>query len=178
MGGFGRGLRRVLDGLYFTAGVIAACCLVTILALIVMQMIARWSGLTFPGATDYAGYFMAGASFFAFAYALNHGAHIRVSILLNAAGRHRRWLEIWCFGVGALTATYFARYAVKTTYWSHKLKDISQGLDATPIWIPQLAMSAGTILLAIALWDHLIRLLIFGDHGVRAESVGGVEGGE
>lgn len=166
-----RALRRILDFLYKLGGVIAAVFLVAILLIIVLQMLARWTGQVFPGATDYAGYCMAGASFFAFAYALNHGAHIRVSLFLNALGRHRRWGEIWCFAIGAVTATYLARYAVKGTYWSWKLKELSQGLDATPMWIPQLAMSAGTILLAIAFWDHLARILFTGDHGIRADMV-------
>ena len=79
-------LRRILDGLYKAGGVIAALFLIAILSLIVIQMVARWTGEVFSGAPDYAGYCMAGASFFAFAYALNHGAHIRVSIVLNALG--------------------------------------------------------------------------------------------
>lgn len=171
MHAIGRPIRRILDAAYLAGGIIAACFLIAILTLIVLQMMARWFGFVFPGATDYAGYCMAGASFFAFAYALNHGAHIRVSILLNAVGAARYWFEIWCFGIGALTATFFARYAVKTTYWSYKLNDISQGLDATPIWIPQLAMAAGTILLAVALWDHFFQLIFHGSHSVRADRV-------
>jgi TRAP-type C4-dicarboxylate transport system permease small subunit len=166
-----RALRRILDFLYLAGGVVAALFLVAILVIIVLQMLARWTGQVFPGATDYAGYCMAGASFFAFAYALNHGAHIRVSLLLTALGHRRRWGELWCFGIGAVTATYFARYAVKGNFWSWKLNDISQGLDATAIWIPQLAMSAGTILLAICFWDHLIRLIFTGDHGIRRDLV-------
>ncbi len=166
-----RALRRILDFLYKLGGVIAAVFLVAILVIIVLQMLARWTGQVFPGATDYAGYCMASASFFAFAYALNHGAHIRVSLFLSALGRHRRWGELWCFAIGAITATYLARYAVKGTYWSWKLKELSQGLDATPMWIPQLAMSAGTILLAVAFWDHLARIIFTGDHGIRADMV-------
>ncbi len=164
-------LRRVLDRLYAAGGVIAALFMIAILVIIVLQMAARWTGHVFPGATDYAGYCMAGASFFAFAYALNHGAHIRVSLFLNALGTKRRWGEIWCFVIGALAATYFARYAVKGTYWSWKLHDVSQGQDAWPIWIPQLSMAAGTVLLAICFWDHLIRLLFTGSHGIRADLV-------
>ena len=169
----GRTLRRVLDTAYFAGGALAALFLVAILALIVLQMLARWFGFVFPGATDYAGYCMAAASFLAFAHALGKGAHIRVSIVLNAleAGK-RRWLEVWCFGVGAVISTYVAWYAVKATRISHRFDEISQGLDATPIWIPQLSMCAGTILLAIAFWDHLARLLLTGAHGVRAEGVG------
>ena len=166
-----RAIRRILDTLYLAGGVIASLFLITILILIVLQMLARWTGHVFPGATDYAGYCMAGASFFAFAYALNHGAHIRVSIVLNALGDRRRWLETWCFAIGTAASTYFAWYAVKGTYWSWKLKELSQGLDATPVWIPQLSMSIGTILLAIAFWDHLIRVIFTGNHGIRADLV-------
>lgn len=160
-------IRRVLDTLYVTGGVIAAGFLITILAIIILQMLARWTGQVFPGATDYAGYSMAAASFFAFAYALNHGAHIRVSIFLSALGRFRRWGETWCFAIGAIISTYFAWYAVRGTYWSWKLNEISQGLDKTPIWIPQISMSVGAILLAIAFWDHLVQLVTKGEHGIK-----------
>ena len=88
-------LRRLLDFIYFASGALAAVSLVAILLLIVVQMIARWTGEVFPGAASYAGYAMAAASFLAFANALNRGAHIRVSVLLNAlpAGP-KRLLEI------------------------------------------------------------------------------------
>jgi TRAP-type C4-dicarboxylate transport system permease small subunit len=167
----GRALRRILDFLYKLGGVIAALFLIAILTIIVLQMLARWTGQVFPGATDYAGYCMAGASFFAFAYALNHGAHIRVSLFLNALGEKRRWGELWCFLIGTAASTYFAWYAVRGTYWSWKLKELSQGLDATPVWIPQLSMSVGTVLLAICFWDHLIRIIFTGDHGIRSDIV-------
>ena len=166
-----RSVRRVLDAVYGIAGAIGALFLIAILCIIVAQMVARWTGVTFPGATNYAGYCMAAASFFALAYALNHGAHIRVSLLLSKMGRFRRWGEIWCYGIAALTATFFARYAMKANYWSEKLNDISQGQDATPIWIPQIAMSIGTVLLAVALWDHLIRILFSAHNGVAEPDV-------
>ncbi len=72
-------LRKLLDFLYLAAGVLAALCLISILSLIVLQMIARWTGEVFPGAPNYAGYAMAAASFFAFANALNRGAHIQIA---------------------------------------------------------------------------------------------------
>lgn len=167
----GRSLRRVLDTLYTLGGVLASLFLITILVLIVLQMLARWTGEVFPGAPDYAGYCMAAASFFAFAYALNRGSHIRVSLFLHALGDKRHWGEVWCFGIGTLATSYFAWFAVKATFWSHKLNDISQGQDATPLWIPQIAMSAGAILLAIAFWDNFIRLLLGGDHNITADTV-------
>ena len=79
-------LRRALDRIYTASAALAATCLVAMLGVIVVQMIARWSAFTFPGATDYAGYLMAAASFLAFAGALNSDAHIRVGLFLNALG--------------------------------------------------------------------------------------------
>ena len=166
-----RALRRILDTLYLIGGVVASLFLIAILVIIILQMLARWTGQVFPGATDYAGYCMAAASFFAFAYALNHGAHIRVSIVLSALGSKRRWGEIFCFGVGTVIASYFAWYAVKGTYVSWRWNEISQGLDKTPIWIPQIPMAVGAILLAVAFWDHLVQLIIHGNHRINADLI-------
>ena len=167
---FMRGLRRTLDFLYALSGVLAACSLVAILLLIVVQMLARWTGEVFSGAPDYAGYCMAAASFFAFAHALNRGAHIRVSILLNAVGpKTRRVLETWCFAIASGLGWYFTYYATKATYWSWKFNDISQGQDATALWIPQMSMVLGSIIFAIALTDHLVHVLFSGDHRIESD---------
>lgn len=163
----GRALRRALDALYFASGAVAALFLVAILALIVAQMVGRWLGFVIPGATDYVGYCMAASSFLGFAYALGRGAHIRVSLLLNALGRNRKWLDMGCFAVGAIISTYFACFAIRATWWSWRFGDVSQGLDRTPLWIPQLSMCVGGALLALAFWDHLARLILTGDSGVR-----------
>lgn len=165
-----RALRRALDALYLGAGIAAALGLIAILVLIVVQMLARWTGEVFPGAPDYAGYAMAAASFLAFATALNHGSHIRVSILLNALPRRiARWLDAWCLAVGALVMWYFVWYAGRFVYWSWKFNDISQGQDRTPLWIPQSAMLLGAAIFAIALTDHLVRVIVTGDSGIRRD---------
>lgn len=165
-------IRKTLDFLYLASGVLAALCLVTILLLIVAQMVARWTGVVFPGASDYAGYAMAGASFLAFANALNRGAHIRVSILLNAmAPRRKRFMEIWCFAVGAAVAWYFTYYAYWFVFWSWKFNEVSQGQDATLLWIPQSVMVIGGGLLALALTDNLVHVVLKGDHRIVRETV-------
>lgn len=172
MTGLLRGLRRVLDFLYFGAGVLAAFCLIAILLLIVAQMVARWTGEIFPGAANYAGYAMAAASFFAFANALNRGAHIRVSLLLNAVpSAFRRCLEIWCFAIAAGVMWYFTYYAYWFAYWSWKFNEVSQAQDATPMWIPQSVMVIGGGILALALTDHLIHVLVRGDHRIKRDLV-------
>ena len=166
-------LRRFLDGLYLACGYFAALCLICILLIVTLQMVARWTGEIVPGTSDYAGYLMASSTFFAFAYALNSGSHIRVNMLLTALGRHRRWAELWCFLIASGLSVAWAYYAVKAVYWSHLLGDVSQGLDATPIWIPQLAMAAGSIVFAISLLDNLFRLAVFGTHSAHSQALAG-----
>ncbi len=169
---FLRGLRAFLEFLYLASGVAAALCLIAILILIVIQMLARWTGEVFPGAPEYAGYAMAAASFLAFAHALNRGSHIRVSILLNVVGpRARRVLETWCFAIGVVVMWYFVYFAQRFVHWSWKFDDISQGQDATPLWIPQTAMLVGAVILAIALTDNLVHLILTGKHRIRRDTV-------
>lgn len=193
---FLRPIWRTLDGVYFASGVVAAFFMITILLLIVAQMVARWTGIALPGTTEFAGYVMATTSFFALSHAMIRGAHIRVSIILNSTAFLRKWLDIFAVFAAAVIAAYFARYAVKTNFFSEMLNDRTQGQDQipewlvslfkldisgalegstklvfTPVWIPQLAMSIGTILLALALWDTLIRLLVTGKNPIVSEAV-------
>lgn len=164
-------LRRLLDALYDGAAVLAALCLLAMLAVIVLQMAARWTGRPFPGSSEYAGYLMAASSFLAFAHALNRGAHIRVTLLFDAAGGRRRWLELWSLVIGTAASCYLAFYAVKLVYWSRKLHDVSQGQDATPLWIAQAPMAAGAVLLAICFLDNLATMLVRGRDNIRLENL-------
>jgi TRAP-type C4-dicarboxylate transport system permease small subunit len=153
-------LRRILDAVYDAGGVAAAICLVAILLVIVAQMVTRWINLSVPGLSEYAGYLMASASFLAFAHALNRGAHIRVNLFLTALGERRFWGELWCMAIGTAASFYLAWYAVRLVYWSRKLGDLSQGQDATPMWIVQTPMAFGAVLLAICFTDNLVTLII------------------
>lgn len=165
-------LRAGLDWLYLLAGALSALFLVAILVLIVLQMLARWTGEVFPGAAEYVGYSMAAASFLAFAHTLQRGGHIRVSMLLNVLPPlAKRLMEIWCLLIGTGLAWYFVWYAVKAVYWSWKFKDISQGQDATLLWIPQTSMVIGAAILAIALTDFLVHMVFLGRDRIVHDAV-------
>jgi len=154
---------RLLRPLYEACGLLAALALVAMLLVILAQILTRWLGLVFPGATDYAGYLMAASFFFGLSYAFVRGAHIRVGLLLaRLHGPARRLAELWCLAVGGALAWYFAWYAVRGTYVSWLIHDVSQGQDATPLWIPQLAMAAGTVIFAVALTDRFLVVLTGG----------------
>ncbi len=165
-------IRTGLDFTYRFAEFLAALCMIAILGLIVLQMLARWSSEVFPGAPEYAAYFMAAASFMGFGAALNRGAHIRVSLLLNAVGPNaKRYVDIWCFTVAAATMWYFCWHARQFVYWSWKFNDVSQAQDKTALWIPQSVMIIGGVILAVALTDHLLHLIFTGKHRIQNDNI-------
>lgn len=53
-------------------------------------------------------------------------------------------------------ALLFAWYSARLVWQSWQFDDVSTANDATPLWIPQLAMAAGTAVLAIAFIDELV----------------------
>ncbi len=163
--------RRLLDGFYTTAGFGAALALVAILVLVTLQMVTRWLGILFPGGASYAGYAMATASFLGLAYTFSHNEHIRVSLFVERSGTWRRGLEIWCYTAGSVIALYFAWHAIQTPLLSYRINDISQGQDGTPLWIPQIAMAVGATLLAVALVDNLVQVLLGKGLGVDSPTV-------
>ena len=158
---------RRLDRLYLYCGYLAALAMVGIFAITMLQIVGRLAGFGLRGSTDYAGYFMACSAFLAFAHALNRGAHVRIELFLQVLGRFRPLAEKFSFAASTVIACWFAYHCWMMVYWSYVLGDISQGLDATPLWIPQLSMSIGASLLALSVADHGLRLVITGHHGIE-----------
>ena len=148
-------MRKILNKIYHLSGGIAAFFLFCILLMIVIQMVARWSGIVVAGLTDIAGYCMAATSFFGLGYAMNNNSHIRVELLLSGMKADRRAAEIACTSLASIISAAFVWFALKANYISFVLGERSQGQDALPVWIPQLAMSIGTVVLLVALLDRL-----------------------
>ncbi|HZQ60192.1 MAG TPA: TRAP transporter small permease [Casimicrobiaceae bacterium] len=151
-------MRRALDTLYDAAALVAALFLVGTLAMVLIGIGERYLNFHLPGTDSYAGYCMAAAGFLALAHTFKRGEHIRVTLLLEHAGvRVRRGLELWALLAGSILAGLLAFYSVRLSYQSWDFHDISTGNDATPLWLPQLSMALGAIVLFIAVVDELVR---------------------
>lgn len=150
-------MRRLLDALYDGAAWLAAAFMVALLAMVLLSIVSREFHFHVPGTDAYAGYLMAGAGFLALAHTLKRGEHIRVTLVLSMLkGGARRALEIWALAAASLLAGLFAFYSCRLAWQSHLFHDISTSNDATPLWIPQLTMAIGTVILAIAFVDELV----------------------
>ena len=150
-------MRRALDALYDAAGILAALFMVGTLAMVLLGISSRLLNWFVPGTDAYAGYCMAAAGFLALAHTFRRGEHIRVTLILEHVGaKARRGLELWSLAAGFVLAVLFAFYSARLVFVSWDFNDMSTGNDATPLWIPQLAMSFGSLVLVIALADALV----------------------
>lgn len=160
-------MRRALDGLYLLSGAlgaafIAGICLVVLLQVganlldtVVAAFGGRAPGLLVPSYAEFAGFFLAAASFLALPYTLRTGGHIRVTLIIQRlSGRPRRAVELWCTGLAAVLAVYFAFFTVMLVWDSFRFGDLSPGLVPVPLWLPQSAVALGLVILAIALIDE------------------------
>ena len=149
--------RFALNKLYDGSAWAAALMMVGTLLMVVLGMLDRYVSLNFRGTDMYAGYCMAAAGFLALAHTLKKNEHIRVTLLLNAvAPRAKKALELWSLSAAVLLAGLFCFYSMKLAYQSWDFNDISTGNDATPLWIPQIGMAVGTLVLLIAFVDELV----------------------
>jgi TRAP-type C4-dicarboxylate transport system permease small subunit len=150
-------MRRLLDALYDAAGYLAALFLAGTLGMVLLGIAGRLLNFYVPGTDSYAGYCMAACGFLALAHTLKRGEHIRVSLIQeHVSAKARRTLERVALVLATLLAGLFAYYSIRLAFQSWQFNDVSTGNDATPLWIPQLTMAAGTLILLLAFADELV----------------------
>jgi TRAP-type C4-dicarboxylate transport system permease small subunit len=153
----GRAVRRALDALYRLAGIMAGVFLVCIAAMVVAQIGARLIGVFLRGPDELIGYFLAASTFLALAYTFGAGGHIRVTLVLDRMPRRARWgAELVALVVMVVVTGYFAWHAAVMTWQSHRFGDMTLGLVAMPLWIPQTPMALGLLALFVAVVDALV----------------------
>ena len=153
-------MRTRLDPLYKALGAIGALFILATLVIEVVNIVGREIGYSMAGIDAYAGYTLAAGSFLAMAAALRHGDHIRVTLIIQRfTGRRRWWIEVFCLAVATFLTGYFAYFAGKLVWGSYIYHDVSQNVDATPLWIPQLSMAIGLAAMFLAFLEDLIETL-------------------
>lgn len=164
-------MRRLLDRLYALSGASAAAFVVAIALVVLAQvgcnaidaLIKAFGGapigLVIPSYAEFAGFFLAAASFLALAHTLRHGDHIRVLLVRQKLPpRMHRPAEFGCLAAGLLVSAYFAWYTWLLVAESIEYNDLSPGIIPVPLWIPQGAMALGLTMMVIAMLDDLVRI--------------------
>jgi TRAP-type C4-dicarboxylate transport system permease small subunit len=168
-------MRRALDTLYAAALWASALCLAAIALMVGAQLAGRildgTLALLHLPRTDFvilslaeiSSYLFAAASFLALAPTLKAGAHIRVTMALGALGEGpRRFAELFAFGLAAIAAGYIAWQFANFAYVSFRFDEVSPGVVRVPLAYPQAVMAIGALILAIALVDEWLTILLRG----------------
>jgi TRAP-type C4-dicarboxylate transport system permease small subunit len=149
-------MRRLLDAFYRALMALAALAMVLAFAAVMLGIADRQFAWGLRGLDAYAGYAIAAALFLALPGTLQRGEHIRVTLLLQRLpARLRGALEWWSLAAGFALSAALAGYAARLVWVSQATHDVSQGSDATPLWLPQIAMALGCTGLALAFADAL-----------------------
>ncbi|WP_322987978.1 TRAP transporter small permease [Hoeflea sp.] len=164
-------MRKLLDGVYtgsglLSAGLIAAICLL-VTAQVLLNLITKYGpfdiNLTIPSYADFAGYMLAASTFLALAYTLMRGGHIRVTMVLNLVpSGFRLAAEAFALALCAAVAGYSSFYMYRLVHESYEFGDMSSGIVAIPLYIPQSTVLAGLVILTIALIDLTIQAIRLG----------------
>ncbi len=153
-------MRKALDTLYNTAGVLACLFLIAIAILTLLTIASRMFGLDLYSTDEFAGWCMAASTFLGLAATLRKNEHIRVSLLIERlAPRTRHVFEVLVLIVATAFMGIFAWYAVEGMLESRLFGEMTQGMVPVPLWIPQIGMAVGAVIMFIALADDLITAL-------------------
>jgi TRAP-type C4-dicarboxylate transport system permease small subunit len=153
-------LRRFLDRLYAASGALAAVCLAGICVLMLLQAGMREVGLLLRGADDIVAWLCAASAFLALGYTFRCGELVRVGLLIDRLPpKARRKAEGLALGVALVFGAYLLFAVTRFVYESWKFNEVAQGLILIPIWIPQMSLVTGALILFVAILDEFVTLL-------------------
>lgn len=152
----------------------AALCMLAICGLVTLQVLFRCLdgllsligtarlGWEISGVSEIAAYLLVGATFLSLAYTFVHHAHIRVTLVISRLpAAVRVWVEAACLTVALALTLVLGWQLVALIRESLDYGDVSSGLLAIPLWIPQTVLSVGVALLCLALAEALLSTLRF-----------------
>jgi TRAP-type C4-dicarboxylate transport system permease small subunit len=150
---------RVVDRLSSWAGGLAGIAVVLILALVCVEVLLRsLFGRSTMIADEMGGYLNVAVIYFGLAYTFREGGFIRVELLYDrlrgATRRTAQWLILLAsIGYVAALTFYMARQALYSFENDIRSVDFSQ----TPLFLPQLLVVVGCLLMLLQLLAYVAR---------------------
>jgi TRAP-type C4-dicarboxylate transport system permease small subunit len=152
-------MRKTLDTLYLAAAWAGALCVLTICCLMIGQALLRLNGTLVRGADDITAWACAGAAFLPLAATFKRGELVRMGLFIDRLpDRTGRWIELIVLTMCGAIALFMAYWLGFMVYESYIFNERAQGLLPIPIWIPQVPVACGSLVLAIALIDEWWRV--------------------
>jgi TRAP-type C4-dicarboxylate transport system permease small subunit len=147
--------------LFNFCGALAALSLLGITVLILSQIGLRLMGSQIPSADDFAAWGLSASIFLALPAALMHGDHIRVTSLRQLMpAKSGYFADVLAAGFATLMMGWVAWAIFGYVQESWTYNEVSQGVIAVPLWVPQAPMALGAVLFALAFGERTLRLIL------------------
>lgn len=150
---------RAADGLIGAGRAGAELCLIAMMVLITLEVICRsFLGFSLTIVDETCGYLVVALLFLGAAYSLREQALLRVEFIITALPlRLRAWVELF-FDMAALGFALVILYQLaRVTVSSWERGMVAPTLMETPIYLPQLVMPVGSLLLVLGLAAEIAR---------------------
>jgi len=156
-----RRLQHCVEGLCRAGAFLAALFMALTVALIVLEIALRsFFGTSTMITAEYSGYFLVAMVSLGLAYTLHHKSHIRITLIydrLRPATQLK--LDIGAAVLALGICGYAIYYSAQMVFENRALGMTADTVSETPLWIPELAVPIGFILLFLELVAFLLRRL-------------------
>lgn len=154
----------ICDGLVMLSGWLAAVCLVSLTLLIVsgvllaaLSRLLPWLPSGVAVSWEYSAYLMGAGILFGAPITLRAGGHIRMQIFLIRFGRTGTQLIEIATAMFGLLVTGFLGVSMSQFAARALVSGEVSGSSFTPLWIPEAALAAGLLLLALEMFARVLR---------------------
>jgi C4-dicarboxylate transporter, DctQ subunit len=152
---------RTLEILTRLGGVVSTVLIIVVLGLTAANVIARYIvSSPIPGVDEATGFMVVAIVMFGAAEAYRTNDHIRIDLLLeNLAPAKAWWLEAFSHAAVLVFALFLMVTAWHTVAFSRAFEAYSSGYLELPLWLLQLPLIIGAVLLALIAALRLVQHL-------------------
>ena len=165
-------LSRISSSLNLFCAVISAVIIALMTLLIILEICLRFFSLSTFMADTLVGYGVAATTFLAAAWALEHGAMIRVTALTNLLPTFGKWIaEVFCLISVEAILWFLISYQWHSVYKYWARGTVGQHYIKIPLWIPESFFLIGLVLLSLQVLVRVLRLFAVGHTSERSLTI-------
>lgn len=154
-------LQRGAHSLSKLAAVLAALLIVAMALHILLEIVLRIFDRSTFVLDEMVGYAIAAATFLSLGYAFEHGALVRVGLLVERlAGPSRRILEAACALATLVVMSQIALTLTTTAIRSFERGRTSSSIAEVPLWVPEAVCAAGLWIFCLQVFVWFLRQVL------------------
>ncbi|MCG8689466.1 MAG: TRAP transporter small permease subunit [Desulfobacterales bacterium] len=153
---------NMIEKLSLGGAFLSAIFMVLIVALIAVEILIR---SVFNSSTlisdEYSAYFFVGVVLLGLAFTLKEEGHIRITLLTSVLGdKGRAFLDLFATVLAIVITTFALYYAGEMVYDSWSLGMRADSISETPIYLSQMVIPLGLLMLDLQLGARLLKRFI------------------